>query len=229
MSVQVLDIKAFEALNEYMQYMKHNKTCDIKYCSELTTMTEEGVNYLVHGLCKLNEISYKARYRETDLTPTLWQFIDLNKRGLNIDTYQFLKYLIAINYNIEIETIEERRPLTHLETINFETLQKIIEQVKMSIIASLQEYDRAEWTTYSKPDPQTLMVVDARRDKTFSVMDISGGVNHGETSQIDLKSILSLECWNNMEGANGSLVRQWAQIATTGESWFDNQWRLTCK
>lgn len=146
MSVLVLEPAIFTALYDKLCSYENHKVCDINYCYEATRIPDK-IEFL-RTLADLNEKSYLIRYRENQTGPTLAQMIKFDRTGnKTINTYQALKYLQCLEYNIEKSTIEDLAgPLSEHELTSLETLDKIIDSLKSAIIDSIEEYKKANWS-----------------------------------------------------------------------------------
>lgn len=120
------------------------KQCDMNYCSTFGRMTEKQIENTIRILCDLNCESYEKRYKEEPQSPKLSEFIVFRFSGKTINTFQMLKYLECIHYNIEINTIA--RQLTPEEKDAMNVLHKAIEEIKSRIISEMEEYRDAAWT-----------------------------------------------------------------------------------
>lgn len=145
MSVLVLDLEVYEAIYEKAIDYTFRNVCDINFCSVLKHKTENQLKKIVFDWLYLNELSYNRRYREEN-EPHLNQFLKF-KSNVNINTYQMLKYLECIKYNIELDTIETgfsgtEKPIKLKSDIleSYEVLKLAIEEIKTTIISSLPEY-----------------------------------------------------------------------------------------
>jgi hypothetical protein len=131
-----------------MQSYRFHKTVDINYCSLLSdqTMTEEKIQNMVKDWSYLNELSFVHKYKDEPIPETwMYQFIDFNRTFQKINTYQFLKYLHSIHYNIEPEHIPEYMVNMGMEE-SYKFLKKLIRDIEETIISSIEEYKQAEWS-----------------------------------------------------------------------------------
>lgn len=150
MSVLVPDLKIYDAVFEKaLKYTFHN-VCDINYCGILGRQTENQLKKHVCNWLWLNEMSYIRRYQDGS-KPDLGDFLTF-KSNANINTYQMLKYLECIKYNIEIETIKTGKtgnetpfliPDEKMESYNL--LEKASEEIQCTIISQLPKYKSAKW------------------------------------------------------------------------------------
>lgn len=156
MSVLVANKEVFEAVHKKIWTFQFNKVCDIDYCNTLSLSDNECERF-IKELATLNELSYNARYRETD-APILAEFLDLNKGGEKISTLQLLKYLQCIDYNIEVSTIlngydssnamteDEKRKFKFEYGNTLELLERSINELQNSIISHLTDYKKLKWS-----------------------------------------------------------------------------------
>ena len=133
MSVLVLSPEVYSQIYHRIYMTKENKQCDINYCYELREFTEDTLKAFIVELSNLNEKSYNKRYNEKSKVLQS-EFINFNTAKF-IDVYQFLKYLICIDYNIEIQNKKAVKKL-----------RAIISSVQFAIIDSLPEYKKANWS-----------------------------------------------------------------------------------
>lgn len=151
MSVLVPDLKVYEAVYQKAWSYGFNNTCDINYCSVLKSYNEDHVQQLVKDWLWLNEYSWIRRHDDDGSKPELHEFLSFN-HGKKINTYQMLKYLECIRYNIELDTIKtgktgmEDPVIIPQDKLNsYETLVKAIEEIKSAIINELPEYKQTKW------------------------------------------------------------------------------------
>lgn len=150
MSVLVLDIEVYEAVFEKARKYAFNKTCDINYCHTLSFDNEEQLKEHIKNWMWLNEMSYIRKYKVDD-KPTLAEFFDFRKT-YNIDTYQMLKYLQCMMYNIEIDTIKTGKTgredpflIPQDKMDSYRLLQKAITEISQTIISQIPKYKNAKW------------------------------------------------------------------------------------
>lgn len=144
MSVLVHDPKVFSQIYVKAVDYTFHKTCDINYCSTFGVLKEEYIADVIRTLCDLNCESYEKRYKEEPDKVKLSEFIVFKFTGQTINTFQMLKYLECIYYNIELDTIN--RPLNELESDSMDCLRNAISEIKSVIIKELPEYQAAKWT-----------------------------------------------------------------------------------
>lgn len=147
MSVQTIDIEIFEAVYQKAHRYTFNKQVDINYCNVLGSKTEKELQDLIRAWSRLNELSYRDKYEPAtveDEATLLHSFIVFEKRS-NINTYQMLKYLEAIRYNIEEDIII--RWLTVVEASSLVTLSAAINEIRKQIVQATPEYNAAKWST----------------------------------------------------------------------------------
>lgn len=152
MSVQVPDLKVYKEIYKKAWSYGFNNTCDINYCSTLSFTNESVLESHVKNWLWLNELSYLRRYEEENL-PELHMFLKL-RSGSPVNTYQMLKYLECIKYNIEISTIETGKTGFEYEiTIptdkadSYLILCNAIDEIKSTIINQIPKYKDAKWSS----------------------------------------------------------------------------------
>lgn len=150
MSVLVPDLKVYDAVFEKAWSYGFHKVCDINYCNTLSFNNEETLKNHVKNWLWLNEMSWIRRYEDGD-KPNLADFLTFRSKK-HINTYQMLKYLHCIDYNIEIETIQTGK--TGYETPflipddkmeSYRLLKKAIEEIQGVIILEIEEYKEAKY------------------------------------------------------------------------------------
>ena len=152
MSVLIPDLKIYTAVYEKSIAYTFSKVCDINYCSTLGRLTENQLQKTILDWLWLNEMTYNRMYNEQD-EPYLGQFVEF-KPVETINTFQMLKYLDCIDYNIEIETIKTGRdgeqpkieiPSDKMES--YKILCRAIDEIKSAIINEITEYQNAKYAT----------------------------------------------------------------------------------
>lgn len=143
MSVLVASTNAYERVFVKAVDYTFRKTCDINYCSALSHFTEYDLKKLVERWADLNNDSYTARYDKKMDELKYSTFLKLKYQGDSINTYQMLKTLQCIQYNIEVGTIEEVRPLTVQEKDAMNILNRAIDEIQGAIINTIPEYQAA--------------------------------------------------------------------------------------
>lgn len=150
MSVLVPNLEVYNAIfNKAISYT-FNKVCDINYCYTLGKLTENTIKKNILNWLWLNEMSYNRRYRE-DNEPYLHQLMEF-KNAETINTYQMLKYLNCIEYNIELNTIETghdgMQPKIEIppdKKESYSILKKAINEIQNVIISEIDEYKNAKY------------------------------------------------------------------------------------
>lgn len=153
MSVLVVDLEVYKAVYEKALSYTFNKQVDINYCSTLGRLTEKEIKSIVTDWLYLNEYSYNRKYEEGNVLPELHNFLQFKSKHSTINTYQMLKYLNCIIYNIELSTIEhgQRKEDIKIEIpenlmISYNILVKAIDEIKMQIISEMPKYKAAKWS-----------------------------------------------------------------------------------
>jgi len=143
MSVLVPEVEVFNNVYDKAVNYTFHKVCDINYCSTLGHMTEVQIKNTIKTLCDLNVESYEKAYKQNPGEVKFSDTIKFDRSGSIIDTYQMLKYLECIYYNIELDTID--RELNRMESDSMKTLRKSIDEIKSAIIGEIPEYKDAKW------------------------------------------------------------------------------------
>jgi hypothetical protein len=121
----------------------YHKEVDINYCSTFGHLSENQIKELIINWAILNETTYCDKYNEK--FEGLHNFIRFKFSGKTINTYQCLKYLQCLHYNIEEKTI--KTPKLSEEAINaLQLLTKGIEEILTNIVALLPEWETAQWS-----------------------------------------------------------------------------------
>lgn len=150
MSVLVHDLKTFKAVYNKAVTYKFNRTCNIDYCNTLSLEDGELQKHVTNW-CYLNEWSFNRKYKGGNILPYLYQMLTFKYKREKINTYQMLKYLSSIYYNIELDTIKIGRTGNEPIEIDFfmlesyKILEKTIDELKSTIIAQIPEYKKAKW------------------------------------------------------------------------------------
>lgn len=116
--------------------------CDINYCKIFYSIPEHKAKEIVKTWCKLNEESYCIKYKY--IPYNLAEYLSFNKTE-QINTFQMLKYLKCIRYNIEEEEIKQIRNLTPTEETYIKLLNTAIKEIQGRIINDIPEYQNAKW------------------------------------------------------------------------------------
>ena len=147
MSVMSIQPEIFGAVFSKFESYNFNRTCDINYCSSASQLFKRGEEYvqnIIREWANLNQTSYLMKYRQNGEGLTAGELIQF-KTSKRLNTYECLKHLECIRYNIEKCTIEELRGLTDSEGEALEILSAVIEEIKSVIIHELPEYKAAKW------------------------------------------------------------------------------------
>lgn len=154
MSVLPIDKKVFEQVLNRMLYYANQPEIGINYCSFLHIGSKEQSiedtelewQRIVQGWNNLVIKSHHYKYTPNEmLLNEYFELVKVDKKASPINTYQFLKFLTCIHFQIEIKTIGTDR-MTLEETIAYQFLEKLIDDIKNTIIRSLPEYQKAEWS-----------------------------------------------------------------------------------
>lgn len=150
MSVILLSLEHYKVVFQKACIYQFHRTVDIDYCaslscteSQLKTLIKDWykMNYLSD--CKRNNEPYDDEYLEWEL-----QKIDKFKNEFpKCSTYQMLKALECINYQIEdIVDIPEVKE-TELSA-SYSMLIEAIDEIKDTIIGRQPEYKNAKWCIF---------------------------------------------------------------------------------
>jgi hypothetical protein len=144
MSVLVTDLEVFNCIYDKAFSYTFRKTVDINFCNVFHKMTEKQIKNLVKNWLILNELTHVKEYKE-NVNPYLHELLVFDRSISTINTYQMLKYLECVCYNIDIENIKDL--IDYEKKESFETLKKAIEQISISIIKEIPEYQNAKYST----------------------------------------------------------------------------------
>lgn len=150
MSVQIIDSKVFSAIGAKILDASYRKEVNINYIqccfSFKRPLTEMKILVFINRLRILNDRSYCAKYKEPE---DLLMPVKIGTCSMEPNTFQFLKWLHAINYNIEISTIEySGRKISMLDKVCMKFLKRLIHDTENAIIDSLPEYKVCKWSEY---------------------------------------------------------------------------------
>lgn len=144
MSVQIIETEVFNEVYRKMVDYTFRREVDINYCGVFARHTEEQLREFVLILCNLNDESFcKKYYPEKPVNMTEFKELDFSFEIPKINTYQMLKHLHCISYNIEVCTIE--RELTDLEGNVMKKLRLAIDEISLAILNTVPEYKVAKW------------------------------------------------------------------------------------
>jgi hypothetical protein len=150
MSVMMISIESYEKVAAKMWLSTFQKTCDINYFTVGNNLTEKQIKEYINIWCTLNEWSYCLAYKEP--FDNLSSFLDIRFTDA-YDTYQFLKTLSCIRYNIEMETISgggwsgipNSYQITDKEKEAYNFLCLLITSVQSTVISQIPAYVNAMW------------------------------------------------------------------------------------
>ncbi|MEQ8547648.1 MAG: hypothetical protein RIC03_07045 [Cyclobacteriaceae bacterium] len=160
MSVLMMDLEVYNDVYAKIWKYQYNDQCDLDFCSTARQLNEDEIKGFITDLVYLNELSYNFRYREEG-EPYLSEFITFKSKN-NIHTLQLFKYLQAIRYQIEFDTILSgydgtggmRAKLNDSDFEKFcsryksvlDLLNKMIEEISLIIIKELTNYNNYKWS-----------------------------------------------------------------------------------
>ena len=151
MSVMTLRLDLYKEVYKKACSYEWRRTVDIDYCS--TLQYNEG--YLRDWLCRLYEmvhVSYCVHYKQEVNTELIemecrciqeWRYNDF--KTPNINTYQMLKYLQCIHYQIEDYEMKPDGMWKPEYDQPFKMLVDAINELKNRIINEIPEYKEAKW------------------------------------------------------------------------------------
>lgn len=199
MSVLTLDERVYPAIANKIDNAGKRTVIDINYLHSCSHLQRTEISTLVNTWHRLNVETYEIRYSEK---PTPLDTIEMIFDALPVNTYQFLKWLKCLNYNIEMENIEEVRAITPDEWAAHRVLDKIIENAMSTIIDSLPKYEAAAWGDYSPSGRSDISVKNSNIPFAKRIADIS------EESEQTIFSLLreksSIQFFTNDDEASGN-------------------------
>lgn len=146
MSVLILDQRIFPAIADKMWEATTNTRMDINYIGMMTNSRYEWdkvkIAAVVSDWCDMNERSYDTRYGEKP--QHLKDDLRFRFKGGTPNTYQFLKWLQCIRYNIEEDHIE----MSDQNKVSLHLLDTLIESAADSIVSATDEYKAAKWSDF---------------------------------------------------------------------------------
>lgn len=171
MSVQVLDSTIFEYVLNGLVKTAHNKTCDEFYAWKISSHFEnrgdifKEAERLVISWAYLNEFSYVVGYNDDEKDIASWKDINLTAIW-KVEAMQLLKYLEAVSYHIEIETIESkesyrRGPVENVPNLpenakaDYELLNNWIVELMTAILHETEGYKKAQYSNPPTAQPLT--------------------------------------------------------------------------
>ena len=149
MSVMLLSMNHFKMAYQKACSFQFRKTVDIDYCYSLS-MSEIGLRALFKSWWQMNSMCYCARYdyerSETAAKKAFaiidsWRYDSMKEK--QCDTYQMLKLLQCIRYNIE-ESILIHANMT-VDKDALEVLDKAIFGIMNRIVSENRAYKDAKW------------------------------------------------------------------------------------
>jgi len=154
MSVLAINKKVFEQVLNRMLYYGQQSEIDINFCEYLKKLASKRTIEQYEEECKIimqnlsNLVIKSHHYKYTPNEPLLeiyFETINIDRKTAPINTYQFLKFLVCIKYNIEVKTIGVDR-MTIYESGAYAMLLDIITSIQYTVIDNLPEYKKANWS-----------------------------------------------------------------------------------
>lgn len=148
MSVILLSLDHYKEVYKKACTYEFRRTVDINFCNALATNSKR-LRAWLKSLYTMNVQSLHGPYDESDEacieigTNTIDGWIPLDMKGPTCDTYQMLKLLESIHYQIEESTIQEKGFPYDEDSVRL--LEKAINELKTRIIADIPEYKQAKW------------------------------------------------------------------------------------
>lgn len=172
----MLNVHLYEDVAEKLKTYQYRKEVDINY-SHHGRMSDNEADRFVKDLCLLNELSRCAQH---DI-PFEENHKKIGRSSRDtINTYQMLKHLVCIRYNIEISTLKAHSTIEL--PINCETtvkrLDEIIKEIQMIVIDLIPEYKAAGWGESVFPDVQYYVYNTHDGDAFITVCSGSASLRH---------------------------------------------------
>lgn len=151
MSVMTLDLKVYKEVYKKACSYRWHSTVDIDYCNSLQS-NEGYLRQWVYRLYEMVHVSYCVHYHEginKELLQLAYKQIETwrfdNLKGPNCSTYQMLKWLRCIRYQIEDYEMKPDGMWKGEYDEVYELLNNAIAELKDRIIAEIPEYNEAKW------------------------------------------------------------------------------------
>lgn len=123
-----------------------------KFAEKLQYEGETMVSDYVDTLRRLNVLCVFLQYKhvyegrvEQEIVANTTNLLTNRGGGSVLSLVKLIKALQCINYQIEIEYLEELRELTAEESMAMQMTEKLINDLCTYIVTSSKEYDEAEW------------------------------------------------------------------------------------
>lgn len=151
MSVMTLELEVYKEVFKKACSYEWRRTVDINYCHTL----QSNEAHLRQWVCRLYEmvhVSYSVHYdhaiNEEELqmirdTINSWRYNDFKEPDCN--TYQMLKHLQCIHYQIEDYEMKPEGKWKEEYNEAWKMLNEAIHELKSRIIAEIPEYKEAKW------------------------------------------------------------------------------------
>lgn len=151
MSVMTLGFDLYQEVYKKACTYQWRNIVDINYCSTLRS-NEGYLRDWIYTLFEMVEISYCVHYKKQLDEEFLligksiidsWRYDNL--KGENCNTYQMLKHLQCIYYQIEDYEMKPGGVWKDEYNRAFKELKEAIQELKSRIIAAIPEYNEAKW------------------------------------------------------------------------------------
>lgn len=151
MSVTTLGLEVYKEVFKKACSYRYRSVVDINYCWSLK-MNEENVRKWVYQLYEMVELSYCAHYKrkrdkeDLDWTRNVisqWRYNDF--KGTSCNTYQMLKHLNCIHYQIEPYEMVLKNMWNNEHDKAHKLLNDAIVELLNLIVAQIPEYKEAKW------------------------------------------------------------------------------------
>ena len=153
MSVMLLGLDLYQEVYIKACSYQYRPVVDIDYCQSLSKY-EGPLREWIATLYEMNEISFSLRYGKEIERERIamckeiingWRPNDI--RRPKCSTYQMLKHLECIQYQIEMITIREHSISTEKHEQAWKLLADAIHEIMGRIVHSQREYETAKWSS----------------------------------------------------------------------------------
>ena len=151
MSVILLDLEHYKEVFKKACTYEWRRVVDINYCSALSLSQSRLRDWLL-SLYTMNVYSQHGAFDESDIIlieeaeAAIAKWNPDKMEGQPCNTYQMLKFLECIHYQIEPGTMDNKRLEWNCQDLIL--LENAIDQLKNRIIETIPEYNDAKWAIW---------------------------------------------------------------------------------
>lgn len=149
MSVLIPNDEVFNYIHAGMTRAAYRRVCDEWYSGTMSSHfkhydIEKESKRLIESWMELNLLSYHIKYRENrDELQVAFKETYTHKE---MQEHQLLKYIQCVDYNIEIETIEDLLEISEQQRKDYKLLKQWCNDVMIAIINETPKYKKATWS-----------------------------------------------------------------------------------